>query len=138
MVSALFVAFCLGLVAGLRSLMAPAVLLLARHVRVAGAILAVLAAAELIADTSPMTPARTAPGPLVARILSGAFCGWFVVSGSIGIQVAGVVAGVLGALVGTYGGYVARLAAIERIGAIPAALAEDIVAIGLALFAVTH
>ena len=37
----MLVAFALGLVAGLRTFTAPAVLLLARHVRVAGAIVAV-------------------------------------------------------------------------------------------------
>jgi hypothetical protein len=52
----------------------------------------------------------------VARIISGAFCGWFVVTGSPA----------------------ARLRAIKRLGAIPAALAEDVVAVALALFAVTR
>jgi uncharacterized membrane protein len=40
--------------------------------------------------------------------------------------------------VGTYGGHAARLGLIQRIGAVPAALAEDAVAIALAIFIVTR
>jgi uncharacterized membrane protein len=132
------IAFSLGIVAGLRSMMAPAAVLLARHVRVAGILVAILAVGELIVDLLPTTPSRTAPVPLVARIISGAFCGWFVVSGSPAARIAGLLAGVAGALVGTYGGHAARLRAIKRLGAIPAALAEDVFAVALALFAVTR
>ena len=46
--------------------------------------------------------------------------------------------GILGALVGTYGGRMVRIAAIERIGAVPAALVEDVVAIALAALIVTR
>ena len=42
------------------------------------------------------------------------------------------------AAVGLYGGLPLRLAAIARIGAIPAALLGDAAAIGLAVFAVTR
>jgi uncharacterized membrane protein len=45
---------------------------------------------------------------------------------------------VIGALAGTYGGHAARIAAIARIGAIPAAVAEDVVAIALAALIVTR
>jgi uncharacterized membrane protein len=116
--------------------MAPAAVLLARHFRVAGIVFAILAVGELIVDLLPTTPSRTAPGPLVARIISGAFCGWLVVAGSPAVRVLGAVAGIAGALVGTYGGHAARLRAIKRLGAIPAALAEDVVAIALALVSV--
>jgi uncharacterized membrane protein len=134
----LLTAFSLGVVAGLRSMMAPAAVLLARHVRVAGIVVAILAIGELIVDLLPTTPSRTAPVPLVARLLSGAFCGWFVVTGSPAAPIAGVLAGVAGALVGTYGGHAARARAITRLGAIPAALAEDVFAVALALLAVNY
>jgi uncharacterized membrane protein len=132
------IAFSLGVVAGMRSMMAPAAVLLARHVRVAGIVVAILAVGELIVDLLPTTPSRTALVPLLARIISGAFCGWFVVTGSPAAPLAGMLAGIAGALVGTYGGHAARVLAIKRLGAIPAALAEDIVAVALALFAVTR
>jgi uncharacterized membrane protein len=132
------IAFSLGVVAGMRSMMAPAAVLLARHVRVAGIIVAILAVGELIVDLLPTTPSRTALVPLLARIISGAFCGWFVVTGSPAAPLAGMLAGIAGALVGTYGGHAARVLAIKGLGAIPAALAEDVVAVALALFAVTR
>ncbi len=138
MLATVLIAFSLGVVAGLRSMMAPAAVLLARHVRVAGIVVAILAAGELIVDLLPTTPSRTAPVPLVARIVSGAFCGWVVAAGSPVVRIAGVLAGVAGALVGTYGGHAARVRAIKQLGAIPAALAEDVFAVALALFAVTR
>lgn len=137
MLTMLVVAFALGLVAGLRTLTAPAVLLLARHARLAGAIVAVLAVGELIGDMLPNTPSRTTPMPLAARIMSGAFVGCYVANGSLGVRVAGGVAGIIGALIGTFVGHDLRLKAIARIGAIPAGLVEDVVAIGIAVAAVT-
>jgi uncharacterized membrane protein len=46
----------------------------------------------------------------------------------------GAIAGIAGAVIGTYVGHAARLAAIARIGGYPAAIVEDLVAIGLAAF----
>jgi uncharacterized membrane protein len=137
MMTALVAAFILGVVAGLRSLTAPAVVLLAARDWLAGGIVAVLAAGELVADMLPATPSRTTPVPLGARIVSGAFVGWFVTPGSSTARVVGALVGVAGALVGTFGGYALRIRAIAAIGATPAALVEDVVAIGLAVAAVT-
>ena len=137
MTTALAAAFILGIVAGLRAFTAPAVALLAARDWVAGGIVAVVAAGELFADMLPTTPSRTTPVPLGARIVSGAFVGWFVTPGSASMRVVGALVGVAGALVGTYGGHALRLRAIAAIGAIPAALVEDVVAIGLAVAAVT-
>jgi uncharacterized membrane protein len=136
MLTVLLVAFALGVVAGLRTFTAPAVLLLARHARVAGAIVAVLAVGELIGDLLPNTPSRTSPMPLAARIVSGAFVGCYVADGPLGVRVAGGVAGIIGAVIGTFVGHAARLKAIARIGPIPAGLVEDVVAIGIAVAAV--
>lgn len=130
------VAFALGVVAGLRTFTAPAVLLLSRHVRVAGAIVAVLALGELVGDLLPNTPSRTQPMPLAARIVSGAFVGCYVATGTPVVRVAGGVVGIIGAVIGTFGGHALRLKAIARIGAIPAGLVEDVVAIGIAVAAV--
>jgi uncharacterized membrane protein len=135
---ALLGAFGLGFVAGLRAFTAPAALAFTR-----GPILTVLgllaALFEYVMDLLPSTPSRTDPrGGLIPRIVSGGFCGWVVASAWGGSAVAGAVAGIAGALAGTYGGHAARLAAIARIGAVPAALVEDAVAIGLAAFIVTR
>jgi uncharacterized membrane protein len=133
----LIAAFALGFVAGLRAFTAPAALFLARG-GIAGIILAILAVAELIGDMLPQIPSRTSPPALIARILSGGIVGWFVAGANGGTAVIGAIVGVIGALIGAYGGRAVRIAAIERIGAIPSALLEDAVAIGLAAFVVTQ
>src|SRR5205823_3177347 len=84
--SLFLLAIGIGIVAGLRSLLAPAVVAWAAHFdllnlngsplafmgsRTAVAIFSVLAIGELIADKLPKTPKRTALGPLLARILTG-------------------------------------------------------------------
>jgi uncharacterized membrane protein len=131
MVSVLIAAFVLGVVAGLRSFIPPAALYLARG-GVAGYVLAVLALGELFGDLQPNVPPRTFPPALVARIVSGGFVGWMLCAFRGTSPIAGAVAGVIGALVGTYGGKTVRLSLIERFGAVPAALIEDVVAIVLA------
>ena len=130
-------AFILGVVAGLRTFTAPAVLFLARG-GWAGIVLGVLALAEFGVDLMPNTPARTGPPGLAARIVSGAVVGWFFAGAAGAPAAAGALAGVVGAVVGAFGGKAVRFAAIGWIGAIPAALLEDLVAIGLAVFVVTR
>src|SRR5437763_13330422 len=83
-------AFGVGVAAGLRSLSPPAVVAWAAHLgwlnlsdsplrfmasTIALIIFSLLAVFELIADLLPQTPKRTAPVPLVARILMGGLCG---------------------------------------------------------------
>jgi uncharacterized membrane protein len=78
----------IGAVAGLRSMLAPAMVgralendgaaghgLAGRALAspASGLLLPVLAAAELLADKLPMIPARITPAPLLARAISGAF-----------------------------------------------------------------
>ncbi|WP_334826361.1 hypothetical protein [Nostoc sp.] len=94
--------------------------------------------AELIGDMLPQIPSRTSPPALIARILSGGIVGWLVTGANSSFALVGALFGVVGALVGAYGGRAVRIAAIERIGAVPAALAEDVVAIALAAFIVTR
>ncbi|WP_223280053.1 hypothetical protein [Nostoc sp. PA-18-2419] len=130
-------AFVLGLVAGLRAFTAPAALFLARG-GIVGIILVFFAVAELIGDMLPQIPSRTSPPALIARILSGGIVGWIIAGANSSFALVGAVIGVLGALIGAYGGRAVRIAAIERIGAIPSALIEDVVAIALAAFVVTR
>jgi uncharacterized membrane protein len=136
MLTTIALALGLGFVSGLRVFTAPAAVMLARG-GIPGYVFAVLALGEYVTDALPATPARTELPSVIARVLSGVFVGWTIATHG-GSSVAGAAAGVIGAFVGTYGGKAARLAAIARIGAMPAALAEDAVAIGLAAFLVTR
>jgi uncharacterized membrane protein len=85
---------------------------------------------ELVTDQLPTTPSRKAPVRFGARIVSGALS-----SGAIGAAGAnwlvGAAAGAIGAVVGTLGGSEARLRLANAFGRDrPAALSEDVVAIG--------
>ncbi|MBO0884901.1 MAG: DUF4126 family protein, partial [Mycobacterium sp.] len=86
----LLLALLIGVVAGLRSLTAPAVVAWAAALHwinlngtwaswlghpVTVAIITVLAVAELAGDKLPKTPSRTAPPSFGARIALGAFAG---------------------------------------------------------------
>src|SRR5271170_3386956 len=111
-------AFLIGVIAGLRSLTAPAVLSWAArlgwlHVEntwlaflgfaATPYILSVLAIGELIADKLPNTPSRKAPPGFITRILTGALSG-AALGASGGSWMIGLVAGVIGAVAGTFGG----------------------------------
>lgn len=122
-------ALLLGLSSGLRTFTAPAVLFLFLHNRVAGIVLAILALGEYVLDQLPTTPSRTTPGPLAFRMISGAVVGWF----STPTHALGLVLAIVGALIGAFGGVKVRLWAMKQIGAVPAGLIEDIIAIGLAV-----
>lgn len=150
----LLMALLIGVVAGLRSLTAPAVVAWAAFIGwidlhgtwaswvaniITVIVLTVLAVGELVNDKLPNTPARTAAPIFAARIITGGFAGavlgawphWtFTALGS----------GVIGAVLGTLGGYQAR----KRLAAVagkdlPIALLEDAVAIagGFAILAMT-
>lgn len=95
-----------------------------------------LAIAEYVADTLPTTPSRKSPPGFIARLVSGALCG-----AAIGLAASSLplclAAGVLGAVIGTFGGYAARMVMFRAFGAdLPAALIEDLAAIGIGAFAV--
>lgn len=138
-------ALLIGIVAGLRAMTAPAVVSWAVHLgwlpvsdgwtafmgwRFTPWIFTVLAVAELITDTLPTTPSRKLPMPFAARLVSGALCGATV--GAAGnMMLAGLLAGIVGAALGTYGGAWARGRLAAAFGRdVPAAFLEDIVAIG--------
>ncbi|HYL26477.1 MAG TPA: hypothetical protein VEW74_01515 [Candidatus Nitrosotalea sp.] len=124
-------AFLLGLVAGLRTFTAPAVLWILRHGGLWGYALGVAALLEYAGDLHPKAASRTAAGPLIARLASGAFCGWAVTAGT-GVVPLGILLGACGALAGAYGGLPIRLRAISLVGAVPAGILEDCLAIALA------
>ncbi len=150
----LLLALGIGIVAGLRSLTAPAVVAWAAVLHwinlngtwaswlghpVTVAIISVLAVGELVADKLPKAPSRTAPPSFGARILLGAFAG--AVLGTVwGYKWGGLGAGIIGAVLGTLGGYQARTRLVASHGRdLPIALLEDAVAVlgGFAIAAVT-
>jgi uncharacterized membrane protein len=148
-------AFLLGIVAGLRSVTAPAVLAWAAHHNwlnvhntplsfmastAATVIFVLLAVGELIADQLPSTPSRTAPPGLIARIVTGALCGAGIAAAGTQSLVLGAILGVAGALIGTFGGYQARtrLVKVLKVPDLVIATLEDIVAIGGGLLIVSR
>jgi uncharacterized membrane protein len=148
-------AFLLGVVAGLRSLTAPAVLAWAAHHHwlnvhntplsfmastAATVIFILLAVGELIADQLPSTPSRTAPPGLIARIVTGGLCGAGIAAAGSQSLVIGAILGIAGALIGTFGGHWARTGLVKalKVPDLVIATLEDIVAIGGGLFIVSR
>jgi uncharacterized membrane protein len=100
-------------------------------------IFTVLALGEYVADKLPKTPNRTAPGPLLARVVVGGLVAAIVAAGLDASGVEAVILGVGGALIGTFAGYLVRREIVLRLGCKdwPVALAEDASAILFAVLA---
>ena len=139
----------IGIVAGLRSLTAPAVVSWAAHLdwldlhrsifsfmgsTTAVVIFSLLAAAEFVGDILPRTPRRTLPGPLAARVLSGGLSAACLVTSSGHSVLIGVLLGGIGAVIGAYAGYETRRKAVAGLGVkdVMVAVPEDVVAVALA------
>jgi uncharacterized membrane protein len=150
----LLLALGIGVIAGLRSLTAPAVVAWAAVLHwinlngtwaswlahpVTVTIVTILAVGELITDKLPKTPSRTAPPSFAGRIALGAFAG-AVIGTAWGFTWSALGAGIIGAVLGTLGGYQARTRLVASHGHdLPIALLEDAVAVlgGFALAALT-
>jgi uncharacterized membrane protein len=143
----------IGLVAGLRSLTAPAVVAWAAHLgwlnlhgsslafmgsTTAVALFSFPAIGELIADKLPMIGKRTAPAPLMARIVTGGLCGACLCAAGGKSLVAGALLGGIGGVVGAFVGYGVRRHLDLHIKGLAVAVCEDLVAVGLALFLVSR
>lgn len=140
----LLLACLIGIVAGLRTMTAPAAVAWAAHLgwfSVADTPLAfmgyqwtpwifsILAVIELVTDQLPSTPSRKVPVQFGGRIVVGALVG-ATVGAAGGMLFAGLIAGVVGAVIGTYGGAAARARLASAFGRdLPAALIEDAVAV---------
>jgi uncharacterized membrane protein len=100
----------------------------------------VLAIFELVGDLLPKTPARTDPGPLVARLISGGLCGACVCASANQSLLIGIVLGGIGAVLGAFAGYELRKRLVTGLNVkdIFIALSEDLIAIGLAFFLVSR
>src|SRR5437764_9542750 len=145
----------IGVVAGLRSLTAPAAVALAAHFgwlhlkgtslgfmgsKPAVVILSLLAIGELIADKLPRVPRRTALAPLLARIVTGGLSGACLCASANQSLGSGAVLGAVGAIGGAFGGYETRKRLVTRLN-LPdfvIALVEDALAIGLATLVVSR
>jgi uncharacterized membrane protein len=148
---ALGLAFSIGIVAGLRSLTAPAVVSWAAHLGWinlrgsplafmgsvwAAAIFTILALVEFVTDQLPATPSRTAPIGLSARIVAGTLTGsCLAVAGGATLWL-GALAGAVGGIAGAFAGYHARVGLVRalRVPDFAVAIPEDLIAIGLGLF----
>jgi uncharacterized membrane protein len=97
----------------------------------------VLALGEYIGDKLPQTPNRTAPGPLVARLVFAGLVGAIVATGLKGSAVEGIILAALGALVGAFGGYLIRRDLVQWLQCKDwyVAVVEDLVAVTLAVVA---
>src|SRR5258708_7713301 len=143
------------MVAGLRSLTAPAgvswaaqwnwINLQNSSIAFLGSIRAAwiftpLALAELIADKLPFTAARTKPGGLLARMVTGGLSGAALCVTAGESIILGAVLGAIGALAGAFAGYELRHRLVTKRNApdLLIALIEDGVAIGGAFLIVAQ
>jgi uncharacterized membrane protein len=145
----------IGIVAGLRSLLAPAIITWAAHFGwlnlqnstlafvgspIAVAIFSLFGIGELVADKLPKTPKRTAPVPLLARFLMGGLCGASLCAVAGKSLVVGALLGGISGVIGAFVGYEIRrrLVSSLHIKDFFVAVCEDLVAIGLAFFIVSR
>jgi uncharacterized membrane protein len=129
-------AVLIGIVAGLRSMIAPTAVAYARG-SLWWILFAALAVGELIGDKLPKSPARTIPAALIVRCIAGGASAYFL-AGTGSAALIAAVCGVVGALIGAYGGYALRHALTRpgRLPDLPVAIVEDILTIALAVVAV--
>jgi uncharacterized membrane protein len=102
------------------------------------AVFSAVAIGELIADKLPMTPNRTAPVPLLARIVTGGVCGACVCAAAGKSLLAGALLGGMGGIAGAFLGYRIRRRLDLHIKDVAVALCEDAIAIASALFLVSR
>jgi uncharacterized membrane protein len=149
---AYLLASLIGVVAGLRAFLAPAAVSWAVHLgwlRLDDTwlaflgytwmpwILTLLALVEIVTDQLPSTPSRTVPVQFAARIVMGALTGAALGAASAQLLLLGAVAGIVGAVIGTFAGQKARARMAAAFGRDPpAAVIEDALAIVAALLIV--
>ncbi len=153
--SVLALAFATGVIAGLRSLTAPALVCWAARwgwltlgesplkfmeAPAAAYIFTALAVGELLADKLPSTPDRRKLPSLLFRLITGGASGAALcVSAGESIYI-GAALGALGAVAGAYGGYAVRHRLVTNLKApdVAIALLEDAIAIGGGLLIVSR
>jgi uncharacterized membrane protein len=152
--SVLLLAFLIGVLNGLRSFTPPAATAWAAYlgwIKLDGilawigalpsvAILTLLAAGELVADKMPWIPNRTSIPGLVARIVMGKLTGMCVAAAGGQPIWLGAICGIVGSVLGAFGGYHARTRAVKALGKpdIYVALVEDLICVGGALWVLSR
>jgi uncharacterized membrane protein len=148
-------ALAIGVVAGLRSMIAPALVAWAARLgwinlhstavawmSSTGAVVvfSLVAIGELIGDKLPFTPKRTQPLPLSARIILGGFCGLCLSAAMHRSLFPAAIVGAIGGFLGAFAGYNVRMWLVRSLHTrdVLIALAEDLIALGLAIFVVSH
>ena len=151
----LALAFAIGVIAGLRSMTAPAIVSWAAHWEwldlqhsqlaffgstAAVYILSAGAIVELIVDKLPRTPRRTEPLGLIARFALGGLSGAALCASATQSIVLGAVLGGVGGLAGGFAGYAARTRLVNalKVPDTVVAVLEDAVAIGGGFFLVSR
>jgi uncharacterized membrane protein len=151
----LLLAFLIGVVAGLRTLTAPAAVAWAAHLQWlhlrntpvalmgstgAVVIFTLLALLELVIDKRPSTPARTALPGLIGRIVFGGLSGACLAASGMASIPAGALLGAAGGVAGAFGGYQARTRLVRVLNLPDTVIAciEDAVAIGAGLIIVSR
>jgi uncharacterized membrane protein len=151
----LLLAFLIGVIAGLRSMTAVAVVAWGARLHwidlhgsplsfmgstVALVVFTIGALAELVADKLPSTPSRTKPAPLIGRILLGGLAGAAVAAAGSQTMPLGAVLGAAGGIAGAFGGYEVRTRLVRalKVPDFVIACLEDAVAIGGGLFIVSR
>ncbi len=149
------VAIGIGIVAGLRAFLAPAIVAWAAHLgsldlhssplafmgsTAAVAIFSIFAIGELVADKLPKTPKRIAFAPLLARILLGGLSGASLFAAAGRSLLAGALLGGTSGVIGAFAGYEIRRRIVNdlHVRDLFAAVCEDLVAIALACFFVSR
>jgi uncharacterized membrane protein len=153
-VTILVFSFLIGVIAGLRAMMAPAIVSWAAgfgRVPLEGTplhfmshpvtryIFGIAALGELVNDKLPKTPSRKAPPSFIVRVITGALSG-AALGASQQALIRGLIAGAVGAVAGTLGGAEARSRLVKATGGkdLPIALLEDAIAIIGGILIVTH
>jgi uncharacterized membrane protein len=146
-------ALLIGIVAGLRALTPIAAVSWAAHfgwlhlhgtwlsflgASITPYVATVLALGELVTDKLPMTRSRKMPIQFGTRILVGALCGAALAIPD-GATFVGLLLGAIGAVIGTLGGAAIRARLARAFGKdLPAALLEDVIAVGGAVLIVSR
>lgn len=142
----LLLALLIGVVAGLRALTPPAVVAWGAFLGwinlsdtwvswlgnwITVAILTVLLVVELVTDQLPKTPSRKTTAQFATRLITGGFAG-AAIGTAWGYTIGGLGAGIIGAVLGTLGGYEARSRLVKANGGrdLPVAAVEDVIAVG--------
>jgi uncharacterized membrane protein len=149
----LLLGFLIGIVAGLRVLTPVAAVSWAAHLgwlplhgtwlsflgaSITTYVATALALGELVTDKLPMTPSRKIPMQFGARVLIGALCGAAIATPG-GAMWLGLFLGAVGAVIGTFGGAAMRAWLARAFGRdLPAALLEDVIAVGGAILIVSR